>query len=112
MGLKVASRVRGLIDAALCEAFGTGEQCRSAPARLRWRDGFIRPGCGHRGHCFPTRRSPYQCNRCRKRTPLTADTILHSTKLPLTVWFAAIHPVVTAKNGIFSVELGRRLGVG
>ena len=53
----------------------------------------------------------YQCNRCRKQTSLTAGTIFHSTKLPLTVWFAAIHPVVTAKNGISSVELGRRLGV-
>ena len=34
-----------------------------------------------------------------------------ATKLPLTVWFAAIHLIVTAKNGISSVELGRRLGV-
>ena len=112
MGFKVASRVRGLSDAAFREAFGTGEQCRSAPARLRWRDGFIRPGCGHRGHCRPARRSPYQCNRCGKQTSLTAGTILHSTKLPLTVWFAAIHLIVTARNGISSVEPGRRLGVG
>ena len=111
MKLKVASWVRGLIDAAFREAFGTGEQCRNALARLRWRDSFIRPGCGHRGHCRPARRSPYQCNRCRKRTSLTAGAILHSTKLPLTVWFAAIHPVVTARNGISSVEPGRRLGV-
>ena len=31
---------------------------------------------------------------------------------PPTVWFAAIHPVVTARNGIPSVEPGHRLGVG
>ena len=111
MKLKVASRVRGLSDAAFREAFGTEEQCRSTLARLRWRDGFVCPGCGHRGHCRPARRSLYQCNRCRKQTSLTAGTIFHSTKLPLTVWFAAIHLIVTAKNGISSVELGRRLGV-
>ena len=29
----------------------------------------------------------------------------------LTLWFAAVHLIVTAKNGISSVELGRRLGV-
>ena len=98
-------------DAAFREAFGTEEQCRNALARLRRRDGFVRPGCGHRGHCRPTRRSPYQCNRCGKQTSLTAGTIFHSTKLPLTVWFAAIHTVVTAENGIPSVEPGRRLGV-
>ena len=53
----------------------------------------------------------YQCNRCKTQVSVTAGTIFHSTKLPLTVWFAAIHLVVTAKNGISSVELGRRLGV-
>ena len=56
-------------------------------------------------------RGLYQCNRCKKQTSPTAGTIFHATKLPLTVWFAAIHLIVTAKNGISSVELGRRLGV-
>ena len=54
----------------------------------------------------------YPCNRCKKQTSLTAGTIFHSTKLPLAMWFAAIHLIVTAKNGISSVKLGRRLGVG
>ena len=31
--------------------------------------------------------------------------------MPLRLWFAAIHLIVTAKNGVSSVELGRRLGV-
>ena len=56
-------------------------------------------------------RGLYQCNRCKKQTLPTAGTIFHATKLPLTLWFAAIHLIVTAKNGISSVELGRRLGV-
>ena len=63
------------------------------------------------GHCVPVRRRLYQCNRCKAQTSLTAGTIFHSTKLPLTTWFAAIHLIVTVKNGISSVELGRRLGV-
>ena len=56
-------------------------------------------------------RGLYQCNRCKKQTSPTAGTIFHATKLPLTLWFAAIPPIVTAKNGISSVALGRRLGV-
>ena len=56
-------------------------------------------------------RSLYQCYRCKKQTSSTAGTIFHATKLPLTLWFAAVHLIVTAKNGISSVELGRRLGV-
>ena len=67
--------------------------------------------CGHREHCVLAGRGLYQCNRCKKQTSPTAGTIFHATKLPLTLWFAAIHLIVTAKNGISSVELGRRLGV-
>ena len=111
MRFKVASRVRGLSDEAFREAFGTEEQCRAALVRLRWPDGFLCPCCGHRGHCVLAGRGLYQCNRCKKQTSPTAGTIFHATKLPLTLWFAAIHPIVTAKNGISSVELGRRLGV-
>ena len=111
MRFKVASRVRGLSDGAFREAFGTEEQCRSALVRLRWRDGFVCPSCDHRGHCVLAARGLYQCNRCKKQTSLTAGTIFHATKLPLVTWFAAIHLIVTAKNGISSVELGRRLGV-
>ena len=40
-----------------------------------------------------------------------AGTIFHATKLLLTLWVAVIHLIVTAKNGISSVELGHRLGV-
>ena len=111
MGFKVASRVRGLSDEAFREAFGAEEQCRSALSRLRWPDGFVCPACGHRGHCVLAGRSLYQCYRCKKQTSSTAGTIFHATKLPLTLWFAAVHLIVTAKNGISSVEPGRRLGV-
>ena len=111
MGFGVASRVRGLSDAAFRELFGTEEQCRAALARLRWRDGFVCPSCGHHGHCFPSRRPAYQCNPRKKQTSPTARTVFHSTKLPFTMWFPAIHLIATVKNGISSVKLGRRLGV-
>ena len=111
MAFKVASRVRGLSDEAFRKAFGREEQCLAALVRLRWPDGFVCPACGHRGHCLLAGRGLYQCNRCKRQTSATAGTIFHATKLPLTLWFAAIHLIVTAKNGVSSVELGRRLGV-
>ncbi len=111
MAFKVASRVRGLSDDAFRASFGTEDQCRAALARLRWPEGFECGSCGHRGYSILARRGLYQCNRCKKQVSVTSGTIFHSTKLPLTVWFAAIHLVVTAKNGISSVELGYRLGV-
>ena len=42
---------------------------------------------------------------------LTAGTIFANTKLPLTTWFRAMYLITQSKQGISTVELGRRLGV-
>jgi hypothetical protein len=107
----LAARVKGLSEAGFREAFGTEEQCRAVLEKLRWPKGFICPACGHGGRAWLAERKLFQCNRCKHQVSLTAGTIFHSTKLPLTTWFLAIHLIVTAKNGISSIELGRRLGV-
>jgi hypothetical protein len=39
-----------------------------------------------------------------------AGTIFNSTKLPLTIWFRAMYLITQTKQGISSIELGRRLG--
>jgi transposase-like protein len=111
MAGKLAARVKGLSEAAFREAFGSEEQCRAVLEKLRWSKGFICPACGHGGRAWLAERRLYQCNRCKHQVSLTAGTIFHATKLPLTTWFLAIHLIVTAKNGISSIELGRRLGV-
>ena len=55
-------------------------------------------------------RQLYQCNACRRQTSLTAGTIFNSTKAPLTTWFRAMYLITQTKQGISSIELGRRLG--
>jgi hypothetical protein len=42
---------------------------------------------------------------------LTSGTILENTKLPLTVWFLAMHLLTQAKNNVAGLELMRHLGV-
>jgi hypothetical protein len=111
MAGRLAARVKGLSEVAFREAFGSEEQCRAVLEKLRWSKGFICPACGHGGRAWLAERRLYQCNRCKHQVSLTAGTIFHATKLPLTTWFLAIHLIVSAKNGISSIELGRRLGV-
>ena len=111
MALKLASGAKGLSEIEFRERFGSEEQCRSAIAEMRWRDVFSCPSCGHQGHAFLKKRGHWQCNRCKHQVSVTAGTIFHSTKLPLTVWFLAIYHLSQSKGGISSVELGRRLGV-
>ncbi len=93
------------------ERFGTEEACRKALFEMRWREGLTCPACGHRGFCALRTRKLFQCNRCKKQVRLTAGTVFQDTKLPLTAWFMAIYHLAQGKNGISSIELGRRLGV-
>ena len=46
----------------------------------------------------------------KRQVGLTAGTVFHWTKLPLTTWFLAIYHLSQSKGGMSSVELARRLG--
>ena len=46
-----------------------------------------------------------------RQTSSIAGTIFASTHLPLRLWFRAIYHLTQTKQGISSIELGRRLGV-
>jgi transposase-like protein len=111
MAGKLASQVRGLSEAEFRAAYGTEEQCRAVVEKLRWPSGFVCPACGGCEGTQLSTRPKLQCRVCRHQASLTAGTIFHATKLPLSLWFLAIWLVATAKNGISSVELGRRLGI-
>ena len=58
-----------------------------------------------------TTRDLFQCTACRRQTSPIAGTIFASTKLPLRTWFRAMYHLTQTKQGISSIELGRRLGV-
>ena len=103
--------VRGLSEAAFRERFGTEEACRETLSQMRWREGLTCPACGGRSFCELKARKVFQCNRCKRQVSLTAGTVFQDSKLPLATWFAAIYHLAQGKNGISSVELGRRLGV-
>jgi ribosomal protein L37AE/L43A len=103
--------MRGLSEAAFRERFGSEDACRQALFELRWREGLTCPVCGHRGFCQLKTRKLFQCNRCKRQVRLTAGTVFQDTKLPLVTWFAAIYHLTQSKNGVSSIELGRRLGV-
>jgi hypothetical protein len=56
-------------------------------------------------------RDLFQCSACRRQTSPIAGTIFAATKLPLRTWFRAMYHLTQGKQGISSIELGRRLGV-
>jgi len=101
---------KGLSEADFATLYGTEKQCRAAVHLWRWPDGFCCPKCGCREHCIVGLRRLFQCNACRRQTSLTAGTIFDQTKAPLTTWFRAMYHLTQSKQGISSIELGRRLG--
>ena len=53
----------------------------------------------------------WRCVGCRYQASLTAGTILHNTKMLLTVWFWAAYLMTTDKRGISALLLQRQLGL-
>jgi Transposase zinc-ribbon domain len=60
--------------------------CAAYLAAVRWPQGLICPRCGHaKAWLLQTKAWTYECAGCRKQTSVTAGTILHGSKLPLTL---------------------------
>lgn len=59
-----------------------------------------------------TRRGLWLCAGCRHQLSVTAGTIFHDTRLPLTLWFRAIWWVTSQKTGASALGLQRVLGLG
>ena len=91
--------------------FATEEACQRYLAACRWPEGFSCPRCGHpRAYAMLTHRR-WRCVACRYQVSLTAGTVLHNTKTPLTVWFWAAYLMTTDTRGISALLLQRQLGL-
>jgi ribosomal protein L37AE/L43A len=98
----------GLLD--FQKQFGSESSCRAALQSLRWPDGYVCPRCGSASH-WKLKRPLLRCAKCQHDTSLTAGTLFHCTKLPLTTWFLAIYFFTQTKTGISMPELKRHLQV-
>ena len=81
--------------------FSSEEACASYLFAARWPAGFVCPGCrGARAWTLKTKVDTFECASCGRQTSVTAGTVLHASKLPLTVWFLAAFLMATHSNGI------------
>jgi transposase-like protein len=91
--------------------YGTEQACAKALAKVRWPDGFSCPRCGGTKAYHVASRKVYQCSQCRHQVSITADTLFHSTNLPLVKWFWAIYLMASDKGGISALRLSKQIGV-
>lgn len=89
--------------------FPDDRSCLEYLVGLRWPDGFVCPMCGS-SRAWLTGKTRWMCADCGRQTSVTAGTIFHRLRTPLSTWFAAIWFITSQKNGISALGLQRVLG--
>lgn len=92
--------------------FADEDACRLYLGRCRWPDGFRCPKCQHGEALELPTRLLWRCRACGHDTSVTAGTVLHRTRTPLTQWFWAAYLVATQTPGFSALQLQRQLGIG
>lgn len=93
------------------ERFASEAACLEYLAASRWPEGFVCPACGGRRAWVLERRHLWECVSCHLQTSVTAGTVMHGTRTPLTLWFWAAYLVATHAPGMSAVQLKRQLGI-
>jgi transposase-like protein len=93
---------------------------------IRWADGIVCPHCrgvntaslvNHRNGGRKTRtgkttfRRLWYCQSCQQESSVLVGTIFEDSKIPLSKWLLAMYEMNSAKNGVSSCELARKLGI-
>lgn len=95
------------------EKFPNEEAARQYFENNRW------GGEAHCGHCGSTnvaevknhKPMPYRCRDCRKHFSVRTGTVLAESRLGLHKWLMAIYMMTTARKGIPSTEMAKKLGI-
>jgi ISXO2-like transposase domain/Transposase zinc-ribbon domain len=83
---------RPMSRAEMARRFPDDAACARHLFRKRWPNGFVCPACGGtKGWELAAKRFTWEFAGCGRQTSVTAGTAMHRSKLPLTLWFAAIH---------------------
>lgn len=95
------------------QRFADEAACAASLREARWPGGFVCPACGGvRGGALETKAWTHECADCGRQTSVTAGTVMHGSKLPLTVWFWAAYLMATHCNGISALQVQKQLGLG
>ncbi|MFC4599723.1 transposase [Cohnella hongkongensis] len=75
--------------------FPDEQACRDYLFASRWPRGFICTKCGEMRYSLIKTRNVYECANCKTQTSITANTLMHRTKLPLRYWMVALYWVAS-----------------
>jgi transposase-like protein len=98
------------------------EECRDYLESKRWPNGKVCPKCGDTTPPYVINRKSqtknkvtklYRCKNkeCGKQYSVTVGTIFEDSKIPLNIWFGAIHQMCSSKKGVSANQIHRELGI-
>ncbi len=91
--------------------FSDEEACAQFVIAARWPEGFRCQRCaGNRSYVRKNQRE-LECAKCGYIGSVTAGTVMHGTRKPLSTWLLAAWLLVTDKRGVSSHQLERQLGL-
>jgi hypothetical protein len=87
--------------------------CARHLERIRWPEGFECPSCSQVGEPWRLQVRPrvLECRQCGYQVSLTAGTVMHRTRQPLSIWFWAAYLVTTQTPGMSALQFQRQLGI-
>lgn len=96
----------------LQEDFPDEEACLEWLINYRFPDGVTCRKCEKvTKHYKDTGRRSYSCGDCGTHFHPTAGTVMYASKVPLVLWFYAVHRLTTTRSGYPATQLQREIGV-
>ena len=101
----------------LLEQYPDEKACERYFIEKRWPNGVYCPKSDCESSdvydCHSARRlKMWKCRKCQHKFTVTSGTVMAGTKLPLRKWMIAYHEMGSAKKGISSRHLARKLSIG
>ncbi len=90
--------------------FSTNKKCLEYLFKIRSEIGYICPRCNSKDYWL-SKRNLLICKTCEYQLSITAGTIFHKSRLPLTILFRALWFIVAQKNGVSALSVQRILGL-
>ena len=91
--------------------FSDEAECLKYLIDSRWPNGFVCPRCGWTEFYWQGSRNLLECKKCRYQTSVTAGTVMHRSRQPLTSWFWAAYLVTTHTPGMSALQFQRQMGL-
>lgn len=95
----------------LFKIFPDAESGRKYLEGRLWPDGAKCPTCKTGDRITDRKDSYYRCNACKRDFTVRTGTIFERSHVPLHKWVYAMYLLVTARNGISSLQLSKEIGI-